>query len=210
MEELDLLKKDWNKTNANFKEVSERELYKMLHKNSSSIVKWILIISICEILLWTALNLFNNIDELLASMNHTELKIYFDAVSVFNYVVSIGFIIQFYRNYKKISTVASTATLMKTILTTRKTVRYYVKYNLFMIVFGFIVGILLAFNYSPEMIGMRDKIMSQPSTMAGIIVAILISTCVFVGVFWVFYRLLYGILTKRLYNNYKELKAIDF
>ena len=99
---------------------------------------------------------------------------------------------------------------MQTILKTRKTVRYYVKYNLFMIVFGFIAGILLAFNYNPEMLGMRDKIMSEPSTMAGVIVAVLISTCVFVGVFWVFYRLLYGILTKRLYNNYKELKAIDF
>ena len=210
MEELDLLKKDWNKTNANFKEVSEKELYKMLHKKSSSIVKWILIISICEIILWTAINFFNSTDEYLKSIDHSELKVYFDAITIFNYIISAGFVFQFYRNYKKISTVASTATLMKTILTTRKTVRYYVKYNLFMIVFGFIVGILLAFNYSPEMIGMRDKIMSQPSTMAGVIVAILISTCVFVGVFWIFYRLLYGILTKRLYDNYKELKAIDF
>ncbi len=210
MEELDLLKKDWNKTNANFKEVSEKELYKMLHKNSSSIVKWILIISICEIILWTALNFFNSTDDYLSSINHPELKVYFDAITIFSYIISIGFVIQFYRNYKQISTRASTSILMQTILKTRKTVRYYVKYNLFMIVFGFIAGILLAFNYNPEMLGMRDKIMSEPSTMAGVIVAVLISTCVFVGVFWVFYRLLYGILTKRLYNNYKELKAIDF
>lgn len=210
MEELDLLKKDWNKTNANFKEVSEQELYKMLHKNSSSIVKWILIISICEILLWTALNLFNSTDELLTSMNHIELKIYFDALSVFNYVVSIGFVVQFYRNYQQISTIAATQNLMQTILKTRKTVRLYVKYNLFMIVFGFLIGILLAFNYSQEMAGLKDKIMQQPSTMILVTAIILICTCIIVGLFWLFYKLLYGILTKKLYENYKELKSIEF
>jgi len=29
------------------------------------------------------------------------------------------------------------------------------------------------------------------------------------GIFWLFYRLLYGILLRKLYNNYKELKKID-
>ena len=210
MEELDLLKKDWNKPNANFKEVSEKDLYKMLHKKSSSIVKWILIISICEIILWTALNMFSSTDEYLASINHPELKIYFTAITIFNYIISAGFVIQFYRNYKKISTVSSTGKLMHTILKTRKTVQYYVKYNLFMIVFGFIAGILLAFNYNPDMVGFKDKIMQQPSTMMGVIAIVVISTCLIVGAFWIFYRLVYGILTKRLYNNYKELKAIDF
>ena len=182
----------------------------MLHKNSSSIVKWILIISICEILLWTALNLFNSTDELLASMNHMELTIYFDTISIFNYIISIGFVYQFYRNYKQISTMASTKNLMHAILNTRKTVRLYIKYNLFMIVFGFIIGILLALNYSPEMVGVKDKIMQQPSKMAVVIVVVVICTCAMVGIFWLFYKLLYGILTKKLYQNYKELKSIEF
>ena len=46
MEELDLLKKYWKKSEDTFEQVSEVEIYKMLHKKSSSIVKWILIISI--------------------------------------------------------------------------------------------------------------------------------------------------------------------
>jgi hypothetical protein len=46
MKELDLLKKDWKKSTASFEQISELELYKMIHKKSSSIVKWILIISI--------------------------------------------------------------------------------------------------------------------------------------------------------------------
>jgi hypothetical protein len=53
MKELDLLKKDWKK--RSFEQISELELYKMIHKKSSSIVKWILIISILEVLVWTML-----------------------------------------------------------------------------------------------------------------------------------------------------------
>ncbi len=206
MEELDLLKKDWNKTNANFKEVSEKELYKMLHKNSSSIVKWILVISICEIFLWTAINIFSSNDEYFASSNYPDFTVYFDAFTIFNYIVVIGFVIQFYRNYKQISTVASTEKLMHTILKTRKTVSLYVKYNLFMILLTFLTGMIVVFTYNPKM----EVIMEDPSKMLGVIVLSVIATTVMVGAFWLFYRLLYGILTKRLYENYKELKAIDF
>jgi hypothetical protein len=56
MKELDLLK-DWQKNKDSFEQVSEIEIYRMIHKKSSSIVKWILIISIMEVLLWTSLNM---------------------------------------------------------------------------------------------------------------------------------------------------------
>lgn len=210
MEELDLLKKDWNKTASNFKQVSEAELYKMLHKNSSSIVKWILILSICEILLWTILNIYNSTDDFLKSIKHPEFKVYFNLLSIFIYIISIGFIVQFYRNYKKISTLASTRKLMRTILKTRKTVRIYVVYNLLMIVFQFLIGVYLAFNYNPEMLEVKDKIVQQPSTMVGVVVGVLLATIILIGAFWLFYRLVYGVLTKKLYQNYNELKNIDF
>ncbi|WP_166769784.1 hypothetical protein [Flavobacterium psychrophilum] len=47
MKELDLLKKDWNR-NDNYPKFSEQEIYVMLHKNSSSSVKWIFYISVIE------------------------------------------------------------------------------------------------------------------------------------------------------------------
>ena len=46
MEELDLLKKDWKKNENSFEQISEVDIYKMLHKKSSSIVKWIFYISL--------------------------------------------------------------------------------------------------------------------------------------------------------------------
>jgi hypothetical protein len=38
---------------------------------------------------------------------------------------------------------------------------------------------------------------------------IIIITSVFTFLFWLFYKVLYGILLKRLYRNYNELKKID-
>ena len=53
MKELDLLKKDWNKQNTDFPKLSYDDIYKLIHKKSSSIVKWILIICIAELIFWT-------------------------------------------------------------------------------------------------------------------------------------------------------------
>ena len=57
MDELELLKKDWKKNDGQFKQVSENEIYGMLHKSSSSIVKWIFIISIVEFLVLRLMDL---------------------------------------------------------------------------------------------------------------------------------------------------------
>ena len=48
MNDLDLLKKDWQKPNT-FVQISEQDIYGMLHKKSSSIVKWIFYVSIIEL-----------------------------------------------------------------------------------------------------------------------------------------------------------------
>ena len=57
MDELDLLKKDWKKQESSFQQIGEKEIYGMIHKRSSSIVKWILIISILEFLILRILDL---------------------------------------------------------------------------------------------------------------------------------------------------------
>ncbi len=43
-----------------------------------------------------------------------------------------------------------------------------------------------------------------------VITIFVIVIAVFIGLIWLFYRLLYGILMKRLQKNYYELKKIDF
>ena len=56
MDELELLKKDWEKDNKDYPKLSYNDIYKMILKKSSSIVKWIFIISILEFVLWSVIS----------------------------------------------------------------------------------------------------------------------------------------------------------
>lgn len=205
MEELDLLKKDWKRNANSFEQISEVEIYKMLHKKSSSIVKWILIISILEVLLWTAISVFYNMDDYLKK-NHGEFLIdFFKYFTILNYAVVAVFIYFFYKNYIQISTITSTKQLMKDIIKTRKTVQYYVWYQLGMMSVSMIIGFITAFTINPEI----HKLLENQKAMVIIILICFISLVLFVTIFWLFYRLIYGRLLRRLLNNYKELKKID-
>lgn len=208
MKELDLLKKDWQNKNA-FEQISELEIYKMLQMKSSSIVKWIFIISILEILLWTSISIFFNSDDYLKNTKYDEYLIYFQVLNFFNYAVILVFIYLFYKNYVLISTTVSTKQLMKDILKTRKTVQCYVWYNLAMATLSLLFGFFIAFTSNPEVVVLSDKIATDSKVMAITIGILVLTIAVFLSLFWLFYKLLYGILLKRLYRNYNELKKID-
>lgn len=210
MKELDLLKKDWKKNADSFEQISEIEIYNMIHKKSSSIVKWILIISILEVSFWTFSNIFINTDDVLQKTNHPEIVFGLEFLTYFNYIVVLAFVFIFYKNYKTISTTIATKSLMSSILRTRKTVQYYVWYNLGMILITSILSIFAAFVYNPDMLFLKEKIAENGIAMFLTISILIIVVLGFLGVFWCFYRLLYGTLLRRLYANYKELKKIDF
>ncbi|MDQ6529395.1 MULTISPECIES: hypothetical protein [unclassified Flavobacterium] len=210
MKELDLLKKDWQKNSDSFQQISENEIYKMIHRKSSSIVKWILIISILEISFWTFSNIFINTDDVLHKMNHPEIVTALEFLTYFNYVVVLIFVYIFYKNYKTISTTIATKSLMSAILKTRKTVQYYVWYNLGMIVITAILSFFIAFVYNPDMEFLREKLAMNGKAMFVTIGILFLVILGFFGLFWCFYRIIYGTLLRRLYANYKELKKIDF
>ena len=210
MKELDLLKKDWKKNADSFEQISEKEIYKMIHKKSSSIVKWILIISILEVSFWTFSNIFINTDDVLKKTDHREIVNALEYLTYLNYLVGLIFIFIFYKNYTTISTTVATKSLMGAILKTRKTVQYYVWYNLGMIVIIAILTFFLAFVYNPDMAFIREKLSANEKAMVITFGIAILVACAFFGLFWCFYRLLYGTLLRRLYANYRELKKIDF
>ena len=141
MEELDLLKKDWNKP-QNYPKISEEHIYAMLHKNSSSTVKWIFIISIFELSLGLILNFglsFTKYDlDNTKYMKDFGIYEYYQIFMVFMYAVIFYFIVKFYLMYRKVSTTDSTKLLMSSILKTRKTVQNYILFNLVTIAVVFI------------------------------------------------------------------------
>ena len=95
MKELDLLKKDWNKKETEFPKLSYNDIYKLIHKKSSSIVKWIFIICIAELLFWTILN-FIIPDSYLDIYEKFHLKKFLFATQAIHYIILFVFIYLFY------------------------------------------------------------------------------------------------------------------
>ncbi|NMH27858.1 hypothetical protein [Flavobacterium silvaticum] len=208
MDELDKLKKAWNRDDG-FTQVSEQEIYGMLHKKSSSIVKWILIVSILEILFWTALNFIGSSEDYVMGKGHEGLAFCIGLMEILPYVVTVFFIYLFYRNFRRISTTASVRQLMTDIIRTRKTVNYYVWCNLAMVLALVIIGFERAFVINPDAVVLNEKMQQDASVFVVIIVCIAVCSLVIVGVAWLFYKLIYGLMLRRLMANYKELEKMD-
>ena len=199
MKELDLLKKDWQKIDNTFVQVSETEIYKMIHKKSSSIVKWIFIISILEFVV------LNSLSYLMPSEKTSESPIIELVISFLDYLsygVALFFMYLFYKNYRSITVTSNTKKLMECILNTRKTVRYYIIFNLLIV---FIVSVLVFFN---ELLIESDKNIDNVKMFLTCLL-MLVFIAILVGIVWLFYQLIYGILLKKLNRNYIELRKID-
>jgi hypothetical protein len=94
---------------------------------------------------------------------------------------------------------------MDDIISTRKTVQYYIWYNLIMIAFSGLFGTYVALSITEK----TKHVTLDTSFMVIFCLACILVVGVLVFLFWLFYRLLYGRLLKKLFNNYNELKKID-
>ena len=217
MEELDLLKKSWKKDEHTFDQVSEVELYKMLHKKSSSIVKWIFIISVLEflfgIMLSAALSFTKGDENNLQMIKDWGLYDYYVTSTLLIYAIVFYFIYRFYSMYQKISVIDNTKLLITSILKTRKVVKQYIAFNLttFAIIFIIVGGFGFYYGYTEGAISKGNLNPEMPLNVMLIAVLVLIVvTAILTFVFWLIYKLIYGILLKRLNKNYEELRKIDF
>ena len=203
MDELDLLKKDWKKGNTKFPKKSYDEIYKMILKKSSSIVKWIFIISVIELglgLLSPFINL--NFD------GGVKLPNWAEYITYLSLAVIIYFMVLFYKNYKRISSTDTVKELIDNILKTRRTVRNYILFNLILVGIFFAVGLFIGIT---DKAGGLETFNADTSfgKYALVILVIVIATALFLGLVYGIYYLLYGLLLKRLNKNYKELKKLE-
>jgi hypothetical protein len=205
MKELDLLKKAWKKDNTSFEQLSEGTLYNMIHKRSSSIVKWILIISILEFIILRGSDLIVLLDEKYKKeMNLAHLYDFEVVITIINFIVLTVFIALFYKNFKVINTGSSTTKLMKDILNTRKIVKYYVWYNLILVAISSTIAVYFEIKNNSRINLLYTK-------HEGLFIVVGVAIIAFsLLLFWLFYKLLYGILLNKLNKNFKELSKIEF
>ncbi|WP_179320290.1 hypothetical protein [Winogradskyella helgolandensis] len=209
MDELELLKKDWNKSDNQYQSFSDSDIYKMSHRKSSNIVKTLFYISVAELIFWVLINflpfvLSDTMKAQLEEMTHSWLYV---GMNILTYSVIILFVYLLWKAHKAISVTDDAKKLMESILKTRKIIKYYVLYNLLIGLISMPLGFYISISDHPEI---AEKLSTASTTQLIVISAVAIgTTLVFLGLVWLFYKLIYGILIKRLNANYKELKKIE-
>lgn len=212
MDELELLKKDWQRDNVEYPKLSKEDIYRMSHAKSSSIVKWIFYIGLIEFAFWfviaIALKGFSFSEEVI----ELESSTFFIVLAVISYVILFYFLYKFYMNYKNISSTDSARHLMKRILKTRQTVKLYVIVNLVFLVIATFYGVFYTLKFDDSTRTLMETAAADGNLFkfyAGIIIATVVMLVIAISVLLLFYWLIYGILLKRLNRNYKELKRLE-
>jgi len=216
MDELELLKKDWQKKEEQLPKLSYNEIYTMIWKKSSSIVKWIFYISLIELVFWIVLNaapfFMDSYKEKLGEINDTFSVTFMVVSTTITFGIIFIFIYFLYKAYRGISVVDNVKSLMESILRTRKIVQYYVGYNLVMAVLVTIYTIYHLFTHDEKVMQLFQTIREEGSELKfwliGTVIVVLGMIAV-VGFIWLFYRLIYGFLLRKLNHNYKELKKLE-
>ncbi|WP_031428360.1 hypothetical protein [Flavimarina sp. Hel_I_48] len=211
MDALELLKKDWKKQESSFPQIKTDALYKMIHQRSSSLTKWILIIAIIEFIFWVGINVVTSTKESIENLKQLHFYKINIVLTIVNFSIILYFIYRFFINYKHIQTTDNTRQLMRKILKVRRTVNYYVIYNLTFLFVSAIMVMTAMYFYDPRV----KELLEISESGHGRITSwglILLSTgfiILLITVFWLFYKLLYGILMRRLKRNYKELNKLE-
>ena len=199
--DLDHYKKAWNNQPEETNKVSAVDIYKMAHASSSSIVKWIFIIGILEFVVFNSLYFMVDTKESTKIYKDLGLEPTVFYSQIIAYAILIYFLFQFYKNYRNISVVENTKNLLSKIVKTRKTVRNYVIFNL-----SYLLFIIVILTYKMAAVEFSHFNMKQMSLFIAVMT---LASIAVLGVFYLFYQLLYGILLRKLKKNYKEISTLD-
>lgn len=214
MDNLELLREKWQSREQDLPKLSYQDIYQMLLKKSSSIVKWIFFISIGELVFWTILAFF--VPESSRQINNSiGLKGTFIIVNIIHYIIFAVFIYLFYKNYRSISVTDTIKELMKSILNTRRTVKYFVIYNVTASALLLLGVNLFYYTKKEELYQLMIEnfegysAIPQESFTSVFFISQLVFGVILIGLILIFYRIIYGILLKRLKRNYNELRKIE-
>lgn len=216
--DLDDLKKTWQQEPVQPK-YNTSEIEMMLNKSSRNYVKYILWISILEFLLIFGANLYYtylgeetaDLTKVLGKLGidnseefkHTLTQIYF-VLKVVSLSMTAVFIYCFYQNYRKINVESNLKKLILQIIRFKKTVQLFILANIvLLIVFSLILGIYIFSVFSQQNIELTN------STMFGFFTGLLVTVGISVVLIWLYYRVVYGFILRRLGKNLDQLRKIE-
>lgn len=216
--DIDNFKKTWQEQKVP-PIYSSTEIEAMLNKSSRNYVKYILWISIAEFLIILCLNIYytflgddsNNFISILGRLgvqDSAELQadfahLYF-ILKIISLILTAIFVVKFYLNYRRIHVEANLKKLILQIITFKKTVNLFILANVTLLILFTAVLTVFVFTVLAE-----QSIHLNNPTLIGFVTGLVFMTVLSVLLIWVYYRIVYGIILKRLGRNLAELQKID-
>lgn len=216
--DLDSFKKTWQDQPVE-KKYDSQEILQMLNRKSRNYVKYIFWISVAEFIFFTILGLFyifqndeadgflNTLEKLgvkrTSGLEETFNTIYL-AIKCLSLAVTAYFVYKFYINYRLIRIEENLKKLIIRIIQYKKTVNAFILTNIvLMISFMSIITAVIFYILNSQNIKLENP------RLTGLLIGLFLSTALCVLIVWVYYRLVYGIIVKKLDKNLKQLKEID-
>ncbi|MGA9213425.1 beta-carotene 15,15'-monooxygenase [Kaistella sp.] len=215
---LDSFKKTWQQEPAQPK-YDSKDIESMLNKSSRNYVKYILWISLVEFIIILGVNIYytflgNDTSDLVSVFGKLGIdhSLNFEStISKFYFIlkiVSLGltgvFVYLFYQNYRKIKIESNLKKLILQIIKFKKTVQLFIVANIgLVILFTLILG---AFTFS---VLAKQNIKLPNPTLIGFITGLILTMAVSVVLIWIYYRVVYGFILRRLGKNLEQLQNIE-
>lgn len=216
--DLDDFKKTWQDQPTQPK-YDSTDIESMLNKSSRNYVKYILWISIAEFILILGANLYYTIlgeesgglFNILKKFGVQDASSFEDTLTdlyLFLKIVSLAltavFVVLFYQNYCKINVEANLKKLILQIIKFKKTVQLFILANILLVILFTIVIGIFTFSFLSE----ENIELSHPA-MLGFLLGLTLMMVISVVLIWVYYRIVYGFILKRLGKNLKQLQNIE-
>lgn len=216
--DLDSFKETWQQQPVQPK-YDTSEIESMLNKSSRNYVKYILWISLVEFVLILGANLYytflgEDTTDLISVLGklgidnsdqfqNTLTQLYLSLKMVSLALTGI-FVYLFYQNYRKINIEANLKKLILQIIKFKKTVQLFIVANIALVIlFTLVLGI---FTFS--VLAQQNIKLTNP-TLIGFIAGLGLTMGISVVLIWIYYRVVYGFILRRLGKNLEQLQNID-
>lgn len=212
--DIDSLKQQWQAQKIS-NPYSHSEILNLLNKKSRNYVKYILWVSVIEFLIILGSHLlvdkhhsfFKIMENLDITVTDTLVQQY-NAIYITMQVVSLlvtgFFIFKFYFGYKGIKIEENLKQFILKIIYFRKTVNLFIFINIVLFIIYVITLVGFVIGYSSF-----QNIEIESARALRFIVALSIGIGLCITLALIYYRIVYGILVKRLGKNLKQLQEMD-
>lgn len=212
--DIDSLKQQWQAQKIS-NPYSHSEILNLLNKKSRNYVKYILWVSVIEFLIILGSHLlvdkhhsfFKIMENLDITVTDTLIQQY-NAIYITMQVVSLlvtgFFIFKFYFGYKGIKIEENLKQFILKIIYFRKTVNLFIFINIVLFIIYVITLVGFVIGYSSF-----QNIEIESARALRFIVALSIGIGLCITLALIYYRIVYGILVKRLGKNLKQLQEMD-